>query len=418
MINKTVRFGEYLLAVIAMSWLILPGRLSAEDRYAAARDKLVRDRIASSGVTDSRVLQAIRTTPRHEFVPLHQRPQAYLDMALPIGDSQTISSPFIVALMTESLDPQPTDRVLEIGTGSGYQAAVLSPLVEHVYSIEIVAELGERAQQTLSRLGYDNVSIRVGDGFLGWPDAAPFDKIIVTCSPETVPQPLVDQLREGGQMIIPVGQRYQQTLYRMIKKDGKLEREPLRPTLFVPMTGAAEELRQEQPDGAHPTVINGDFKTAPADPQSRIADFVPGWYYGRQVQRIENRDPTGSANRTSAVARFTNQTPGLSSHLLQGIPIDGKQVPMIRLRGEVRTENVQKGPNPESMPAIAISFYDAQRQELATYTVGPFRGTRPWRSSSRLIRVPAESRESILRIGLFGATGVAEFANISLERVD
>ncbi len=143
-------------------------------------------------------------------------------MALPIGDSQTISSPFIVALMTAALDPQPTDKVLEIGTGSGYQAAVLSPLVEHVYSIEIVEELGQTAKRTLSRLDYKNVSTRIGDGFLGWPNAAPFDKIIVTCSPESVPRPLIEQLREGGQMIIPVGERYQQTLYRMTKKDGEL----------------------------------------------------------------------------------------------------------------------------------------------------------------------------------------------------
>ncbi|MCL4161485.1 UNVERIFIED_CONTAM: hypothetical protein GTU68_041523, partial [Idotea baltica] len=154
------------------------------------RERLVRERIETAGVTDSRILSAIRNTLRHEFVPKVDRKRSYFDMALPIGSSQTISSPFIVALMTEALDPQPSDKVLEIGTGSGYQAAVLSPLVEHVYSIEIVPELGETAEATLKRLDYQNVSTRVGDGFLGWPDAAPFDKIIVTCSPESVPQPL------------------------------------------------------------------------------------------------------------------------------------------------------------------------------------------------------------------------------------
>ena len=172
--------------------------------------EMVDKEIVAAGVTNERVIQAMRDTPRHEFVPANQRQYAYLDMALPIGNAQTISPPFIVASMTQEIDPQPTDRVLEIGTGSGYQAAVLSPLVKDVYTIEIVEPLGRRATRTLKRLGYKNVHTRVGDGYKGWPEAAPFDKIIVTCSPEKVPQPLVDQLREGGLMIVPVGERYQQ----------------------------------------------------------------------------------------------------------------------------------------------------------------------------------------------------------------
>ena len=144
-------------------------------------------------------------------------------MALPIGEQQTISPPFIVAYMTQEIDPQPTDRVLEIGTGSGYQAAMLSPLVKEVYTIEIVEPLGKRAARTLKRLGYKNVFAKVGDGYLGWPEAAPFDKIIVTCSPEKVPQPLVDQLKDGGLMIVPVGERYQQNLYLFRKHERRAE---------------------------------------------------------------------------------------------------------------------------------------------------------------------------------------------------
>lgn len=406
----------FLLVVIAMSWLIVPGDADANDPYAQVRQVLVRDRIAAAGVQHEGVLQAIRTTPRHEFVPTNQRRQAYLDMALPIGDSQTISSPFIVALMTEALDPKPTDKVLEIGTGSGYQAAVLSPLVQQVFTIEIVKELGETATRTLRRLGYENVSTRVGDGFLGWPNQAPFDKIIVTCSPESVPQPLVDQLREGGQMVIPVGERYQQTLYRMTKRDGELVQEPLRPTLFVPMTGEAEEQRERHPDGGKPHVVNGDFSETPGTADSTKIDFVPGWYYGRQVKQIvASSDSLSSSDRW---VRFENQTPGLSSHLLQGIPLDGRLVSLIRLAGRVRTESVRKGPNPEALPSIAISFYDAERRELATYSIGPFRGTRAWRDVSKLIRVPPDCQESILRIGLFGAVGMAEFDQITMERVD
>lgn len=419
-VRGTCRRSAHLVieSLLILVLLTSPAASQADDPYALARERLVRDRIESAGVSDPRVLDAIRSTPRHEFVPASQRNRAYFDMALPIGESQTISSPFIVALMTEALAPQPDDKVLEIGTGSGYQAAVLSPLVAHVYSIEIVPELGEKAAETLDRLGYRNVSTRVGDGFLGWPDAAPFDKIIVTCSPESVPQPLVDQLAEGGMIIIPVGERYQQTLYRIVKRDGELVRESLRPTLFVPMTGTAESMRQRQPDAQRPQVINGDFETRPSEQEKGLTDFVPGWYYGRQVRHIHHSSGGGDPFAGSGFVRFENETPGLNSHLLQGIAIDGRAVSMLRLRGVARVENVRKGPDAESMPMVAISFYDQQRRDLGTYWIGPFRDSRAWRSSSRLIRVPVETREAILRVGLFGATGRADFDEIAIEPID
>ena len=169
--------------------IVQPLHGQTRNDYARARDTLIRDVIIPAGVKDKRVIESVRSTQRHEFVPFHLRSQAYYDMALPIGDQQTISSPFIVAYMTESLQPKPTDKVLEIGTGSGYQAAILSPLVASVYSIEIVAALGRRAEATLRRLKYKNVRTKIGDGFKGWAEHAPFDKIIVTCSPEKVPQP-------------------------------------------------------------------------------------------------------------------------------------------------------------------------------------------------------------------------------------
>mgnify|MGYP001828287428 FL=1 len=389
----------------------------AQDPYQAARQQMVETYIAGAGVSDERVLQAVGETPRHEFVPESLRDRAYFDMALPIGNAQTISSPFIVALMTEALDPQPTDNVLEIGTGSGYQAAVLSSLVDRVYSIEIVEELGEQAAEVLERLEYENVFTRVGDGFLGWPEAAPFDKIIVTCSPESVPEPLVDQLREGGQIIIPVGERYQQTLYRITKKDGGLEREALRPTLFVPMTGEAEETRVVKPDPQHPQVVNGGFEES-ATGSPLKPDFIPGWYYGRQVQRMEATETQQRVPLGTAYVRFRNETPGLGSHLLQGIPIDGQTIALLRLAGYVRIEDVRQGPSQESLPMIALSLYDEDRQELATFWLGPYRGTMPWRRFSRLVRIPAATREAILRIGLFGATGTADFDQVSIEKVN
>jgi protein-L-isoaspartate(D-aspartate) O-methyltransferase len=207
--------------------------------YAAARERMVEYQLEGPGrgIRNPRVLEAMRTVPRHEFVPEHLRSDAYEDHPLPIGHGQTISQPYIVAYMTEQLDPKPTDKVLEVGTGSGYQAAVLARLVKGVYSIEIVEPLGRRAEADLKRLGYTNVHVRVGDGYQGWPGEAPFDAVIVTCAPDHVPQPLTDQLKEGGKMIIPVGGFGDQALYLLEKRDGQIKQRAVLPVRFVPMTG-------------------------------------------------------------------------------------------------------------------------------------------------------------------------------------
>jgi len=210
-----------------------------EPDYAAARRAMVREQLAppARDITNRLVLEVMSRVPRHEFVPVSERRNAYEDRPLPIGHGQTISQPYIVAFMTQQLDPQPGDKVLEIGTGSGYQAAVLAQLVKEVYSIEIVEALGRRAAADLGRLGFTNVHVRVGDGYQGWPEAAPFDKIIVTCAPEAIPKALTDQLKEGGLMSIPVGPLYDQTLCLVRKRQGQLEREYVFPVRFVPMTG-------------------------------------------------------------------------------------------------------------------------------------------------------------------------------------
>lgn len=193
------------------------------------------------GITDERVLAAMRKVPREEFVPEKLRAESYEDHPLPIGHDQTISQPYVVALMTAELRPRAEDRVLEIGTGSGYQAAILAELVREVYSIEIVEPLAQTAEATLARLGYKNVYVKADDGYKGWPEHAPFDAIIVTCAPDHVPQALVDQLQEGGRMIIPVGERRAQELYLLEKRAGKIERKSVTPVRFVPMTGEAEK---------------------------------------------------------------------------------------------------------------------------------------------------------------------------------
>ena len=201
---------------------------------------MVKEQMLDRGVTDERVLAAMRKVPREEFVPEEYRAESYGDFPLPIGHDQTISQPYIVAFMTEQLRPQPSDRVLEIGTGSGYQAAILAELVKDVYSIEIIEPLAKTAEATLTRLGYKNVHVKAGDGYKGWPEHAPFDSVIVTCAPDHIPQPLVDQLKEGGRIIIPVGERGMQELYLLEKKAGKMERRSVTPVRFVPMTGEAE----------------------------------------------------------------------------------------------------------------------------------------------------------------------------------
>ena len=204
--------------------------------YDQLRSQMVEFQLRSRGIKDRRVLEVIGLVPREEFVPEEQRPHAYEDRPLPIGEGQTISQPYIVALMTELLDVERGDTVLEIGTGSGYQAAVLAELTPDVCTIEIVPALAERAAKTLARLGYDSVEVKAGDGYLGWPEHAPFDGIIVTCAPEDVPQPLQDQLAEGGRMVIPVGsQATYQRLYVLTKEGGKLKQREVIPVSFVPM---------------------------------------------------------------------------------------------------------------------------------------------------------------------------------------
>jgi len=390
---RFVAFFQCLVLALPIASSYGQGRKAFESK----RRKMVQEAIIGAGVKDVRVVKAMLQTPRHEFVSSNQRSRAYFDMALPIGEKQTISSPFIVAYMTQSLDPKPTDKVLEIGTGSGYQAAILSPLVRHVYSIEIVDVLGRRAAITLKRLRYKNVTTKIGDGFKGWAEHAPFDKIIVTCSPEKVPQPLVDQLREGGLMVVPVGRRYQQTLYLFRKQSGKLEAETLRPTLFVPMTGEAEDKREVKPDPSKPIVVNGDFEK----PSPRGDEFFPGWYYQRQaLLKTDDKSPSGKR-----FAHFANEDPGRSSHALQGFAVDGKRVRELKLSAFVKTDKVFQGRNRDENALLAVTLYDENRKELGAMVIGPFRGTDDWQKFEKTVRLPLRAREGILRVGLFGATG-------------
>jgi protein-L-isoaspartate(D-aspartate) O-methyltransferase len=214
----------------------------AGEEFRKEREAMVRDQIAARGVRDTRVLEAMSRVPRHLFVPAQSRSRAYGDHPLPIGRRQTISQPYIVAFMTESLALKPGEKVLEVGTGSGYQSAVLACLTDKVFTVEIDGELAREADATLRKLGYRSVRVREGDGFFGWPEAAPFDAVIVTCAASRVPPPLVEQLGEGGRLVIPVEKGpLSQTLTLVTKKNGKITVRELLDVLFVPMTGEAEK---------------------------------------------------------------------------------------------------------------------------------------------------------------------------------
>ena len=211
--------------------------MQARDPFSQAREAMVENQIISRGITDARVLAAMRAVPRHEFVPDQFFEEAYDDHPLPVGEGQTISQPYIVALMTSHLELTGKEKVLEIGTGSGYQAAVLSRLAKEVHTVERIPELASKAEATLKQLGYVNVIVHVGDGSLGWPEAAPYDRIIVTAAAPSVPVALTDQLKVGGRLIIPVGERWHQVLEEWKKTVSGLEKKEVLSVVFVPLLG-------------------------------------------------------------------------------------------------------------------------------------------------------------------------------------
>jgi len=404
------RCSQRVLHVLILSCLFLQAINSAfaqrRDAYREKRLEMVELYIEREGVSDKRVLKAMRTVPRHEFVPPRQRRRAYLDLPLAIGHRQTISPPFVVAYMTETIEPKPEDKVLEIGTGSGYQAAVLSGLVRDVYTIEIVESLGRGAAKVLDRLGYENVHVKVGDGYQGWPEHAPFDKIIVTCSPEAVPRPLVEQLKEGGRMIIPLGERYQQVFHLFEKQDGELVQTRLIPTLFVPMTGISEEQRTLQPDPLNPRVINGDFELDEND--DGLADH---WHYQRQTELSDAGAPSGER-----FLRIENEEPQRLAQALQGMAIDGRKIAALRVAFHVEYSNTRSGPEPHQQPSVVVLFFDAVRRRIGETVIGRWTGSRGWRAVRTDVEVPARTREVVLSIGLHGGTGTLSIDALTLKK--
>jgi protein-L-isoaspartate(D-aspartate) O-methyltransferase len=368
---------------------------------------MVETDIATAGIKNPAVLAALGEVPRHEFVPDELRLYAYVDTTLPIGQQQTISPPYIVAWMTQQLDPRPTDRVLEVGTGSGYQAAVLSRLAGEVYTIEINPSLAARAKRVIERLDYENVMMKVGDGYAGWPEHAPFDKIIVTCSPEKVPEPLVEQLREGGRMVIPVGPRYQQTLCVLAKRDGKLLIESREPTFFVPMTGQADAQRSADSDALLTPLVNGDFEQflEPGKPTA--------WFYLRQAT-IDEGGPTADSRR---YLTLTNRVAGRNAQAIQSVGVDGRRVQELSVRLWAKATNIQPADagDQQNGARLVVSFDGEQRTTVGQESVGPWRGSFGWRRQGATIKVPPAARSAAVEVSLMGATGQLSCDQIELH---
>jgi protein-L-isoaspartate(D-aspartate) O-methyltransferase len=248
--NDSPRLGRHLALLTCATALTActcsPAETPPGGSWEASRKRMVKRQLAARGIKDERVLAVMNKVPRQEFVPERSRAEAYGDHALPIGQGQTISQPYIVAFMTEAIVPRRGQRVLEVGTGSGFQAAILAELVGEVYSIELLPELAESAKKRLERLGYRNVHVKAGDGYLGWPEKGPFDAVVVTCGATEVPRPLFEQLKPGGKMVIPVGEAGQMQTLRIITKgsDGKREVRDVLPVRFVPLRRAGKAERK------------------------------------------------------------------------------------------------------------------------------------------------------------------------------
>jgi protein-L-isoaspartate(D-aspartate) O-methyltransferase len=228
------------LSLLMLKWGILIGMIISSEDYLKEREEMVKFQIEERGIKDTLVLNAMRKVERHKFVPSEYRRWAYSDRPLPIGYEQTISQPYIVALMTSLLQLKGGERILEIGTGSGYQAAILGEIVKEVYTIEIIKPLAENAEKKLKQLGYTNIKVKHGDGYQGWEEYAPFDGIIITCAPPKVPQPLIDQLKIGGKLVVPLGEIYQELIV-ITKMEKGIKKESIIPVQFVPMRGKIEK---------------------------------------------------------------------------------------------------------------------------------------------------------------------------------
>lgn len=395
-------------AVCALSPAAWSQPVGNEQTYDQAREHMARVELPQGGIHNKDVLDAMAAVPRELFLPLKKRRLAYLNMALPIGEGQYTPPPFVIASLTEQLDPQPNDKILEVGTGCGYHSAVLSRLAAEVYTVEIFPELAKDARRTFKRLKYKNTHVKIGDGFEGWPEHAPYDRMLVKCSPESVPAPLIKQLKDGGRMVIPVGEHFQQTLYVFEKQRGKLVPVTLQPTLFVPMEGKAEFLRKRK-DPPVPQIVGGSFEKLLG--QTRQPE---GWFYLHQARVVDDRlAPAGQK-----ALLFENAIPGQASMALQGFALDGRKVRVLQVDFAVKVEGVTRGQTLNQLPKLKVSFFDEKREPLEVRQVGGWFLSFDWTRDSARFAVPEQARSALLQIGLFGATGKCWFDDIRVKPAD
>jgi protein-L-isoaspartate(D-aspartate) O-methyltransferase len=405
-----MRLWKRCFLAILLASLFTPARAAdnaakANAEFAKLREEMVKADLVAGGIKHPDVLRVMKATPRHEFIPPSMRGSAYFDTSLAIGDGQTISAPFVVAQMLAKLDLQSTDNVLEIGTGSGYNAALLSQMAKDVYSIEICPRLATQARVTVAKLGYANVHVKEGDGFKGWPEHAPFDKIVVTCAPADVPEPLIAQLKEGGTMLIPVGSRFEQILFHLKKEYGQLSVISRQPTYFVPMTGAAQEGVATAPTNTE--IINGSLER-----MENIPGLPDGWYSLKQVDCENGQGRSGSHG-----FHFSNNTPGRSAYAMQAFAVDGRKSKLIDISAWVRGQSLRT--KSDAAPArIAITYYDQNQLPAGEGSINLTSGDQTqWHEVTGRLPVPPQARWAVFAVTLGETLGDLWADDFSLQPV-
>ncbi|MCE9528021.1 MAG: protein-L-isoaspartate O-methyltransferase [Planctomycetales bacterium] len=372
-----------------------------------ARRLMVQEEIANQGIENERLLEAMRDVPREQFVPLSRRNLAYLNVAIAYDDGQVILPPLVTAHLIEQLNPHKNDKVLVIGPGSGYSTALLSRMVREVFAVEIDPVIAKTAEETLARLKYTNVKVRVGDGFEGWKEHAPYQRIIVECSPDSVPKALVEQLAEGGILLVPIGDEFDQTMHLCKKENGKLTTLSLWPTLLLPMKGKAEELRSQSEMPRDPSILNGGFEEL----VPKTKDVPAHWAYVRQGRAIAGEFCPEGKNSLA----FVNLTPGAAAMALQAFPVDGKKVSELSFACNVWGKDIRPGQNRQQLPRVEVRFFDEKRRLVGGDWMGGWNLTFDWLGKEHVFSVPRTAKFAVLRIGLCGATGEIRFDDLKLE---
>lgn len=395
---------------LSLMWLLSVQPVAAQSglrELLEARRRMVSEEIEAQGIENERLLEAMREVPREQFLPLPKRKLAYLNVVVTFGDGQVILPPLVTAHLIEQLNPQKNDKVLVIGAGSGYSTALLSRMCREVDAVEIDPAIAKTAEEVFARLKFTNIKMRVGDGFEGWKEHAPYQRIIVECSPENVPQPLVDQLAEGGVLLVPVGDEFDQTMHLCQKENGKLTTLSLWPTLLLPMKGKAEELRSQSATPRDPALLNGGFEELV--PSTK--DVPASWAYVRQGRAIADSSCPEGSNSLS----FINVTPGVAATALQAFPVDGKKISELAIACKIWGKEVRPGQNRQQLPRVEVRFFDEKRRLVGGDWMGGWNMTFDWVKKDHVFAVPRQAKFAVIRIGLGGAVGEIRFDDFKLE---